>query len=284
MPNEYPSRTLAPLLPRVAVILFAALQILTPMLPMIGIGQPIGSRSDSVQTLITPAGWAFSIWGPLYAGSIVFAIYQALPAQRDSTLLSHTRWPAAGAFLGNALWAAYTQVYGLSAISVAIIAFTLTCLLIIYRHFSRWRSGFSRSEQWLVVLPLSALAAWLTAATIVNVAAALRFHGFEVGDAASIIAAAIIIVGGLIAAAALVSGKGNPPYALVFLWALAGIYAAGGQTSSPVGLATGVAAVLVIGALILGLRRGGIERWFGRPNHAGGNGDLDPFYKPKRKP
>ncbi|RYE45107.1 MAG: hypothetical protein EOP21_06875, partial [Hyphomicrobiales bacterium] len=48
------------------VTLAALLQIATPMLPSLGVGDPIGSQSDSVRTLITPAGWAFSIWGALY--------------------------------------------------------------------------------------------------------------------------------------------------------------------------------------------------------------------------
>ena len=147
------------MLPVAAVVLFAVLQILTPVLPSLGIGTPIGEQSDSVRTLITPAGWAFSIWGALYSGSVLFAIYQALPAQRDNTLLARVRWPAAGAFLGNAVWAAYTQVFGLSMISAAIIVFTLVCLLAAYRHFSAWGPRFTRSERWLAVLPLCALAA-----------------------------------------------------------------------------------------------------------------------------
>jgi hypothetical protein len=111
--NTLPQRTAFDL-PHLAVLLTAALQILTPLLPQIGIGEPIGSRSLAVRTLITPAGWAFSIWGALYLGATVFAVYQALPAQRQNALLHRLRWPAAGAFLGNALWAAYTQLYGLT--------------------------------------------------------------------------------------------------------------------------------------------------------------------------
>lgn len=249
--------------PRIAVVLMALLQILTPMLPALGVGESIGSQSDAVRTLITPAGWAFAIWGPLYTGSIAFAIYQALPAQRDSALLAHVRWPAAGAFLGNAVWAAYTQVFGLSIISAAIIVFTLVCLLVIYRRISDWRPGFTRTQRWLVVLPLCALASWLTVATIVNITAALRFHGVDAGDAGPLITAALVIVGGLIAAAALVSGQGNPPYALVFLWALAAIYAAGGQQATAVALGAAVAAILVIIGTVVGLRQGSVGRWFG---------------------
>jgi hypothetical protein len=253
-----PSRNL---LARVVVVGVAILQILIPLLPSVGIGIDIGDRSDSVRTLITPAGWAFSIWGALYTGSAAFAIYQALPSCANNPLVSEVRWPAAGAFLGNALWAAYVQSFSLSLISVAIIVVTLVCLLLVFRRFAGWAEGFSRAEQWLVVLPLSALTSWLTAATIVNIAAALRYHGVEAGEAAPLIGAAVVVTGGLIAAAALMRGRGNPPYALVFLWALAGIYAAGGQQAPVIAGAVALAALLVIGAAIVGLRGAGLDHW-----------------------
>ena len=252
----------ASFLDRVLPLAFAVLQILTPILPSLGIGEPIGARSDSVRTLITPAGWAFAIWGPLYTGSLVFAIFQALPTQRSSALIARIRWPAAGAFLGNALWALYTQSFGLSALSAAIIFFILVCLLNTFRTFATWASPFSRGERWCTVLPFSALASWLTVASIVNIAAALRFHGIEGGDATPLLAASVIIVGGVIASAALLWSQGNPPYALVFLWALSAIYSAGGQRATQVAVAVAIAGVLVVGSTFAGLWRGGSRRWF----------------------
>lgn len=265
MATPHPDRTGADPLSRLAPAVCALLQILTPLLPQAGLGQPIGDQSDSVRTLITPAGWAFSIWGPLYAGSLLFAIHQALPAQRDNALLNRLRWPAAGAFLGNALWALYTQIYGLSAISVAIILFTLVCLLTVYRRLALWEAPFSPGERWCAVLPLSALAGWLTVASIVNIAASLRFHGVDAGDAGPPIAAAILLVGGAIAGAALVRGRGNPAYALVFLWALSAVYASGGRTEGMIAAATAVAALIVVAAAFVGLRRGGSAHWFRGP-------------------
>ena len=115
-----------------------------------------------------------------------------------------------------------------------------------------------RSQRTLVRgAPLSALASWLTVASIVNIAASLRFHGVEGGEATPMIAAAIVAVGGVIAAAALLRGRGNPPYALVFLWALSAIYAAGGQRAEPVALPAGFAALLVVVATLAALRGGG---------------------------
>lgn len=250
--TEIPTHSQTPTV-RWFVIFAALLQVLVPALPSVGFGERIGSQSSEVRTLITPVGWAFSIWGPLFAGSFAFAIYQMLPSKADDSLLARLRWPAAGAFMGNAVWALYTQSFGLSAISALIIILTLFCLLYAYRIFAEWELGFTLAQRWLAFLPLSALAAWLTAATIVNIAASLKFHGVEAGSAAPIVSASVVIIGGIIAAFTIRYGRGNPPYALVFLWALAGIYSAGGQREGVVALAVAVSAVLVFIAAVVGV-------------------------------
>lgn len=249
---------------RALPLVCASAQILAPFLPVIGIGRTIGEQSNAVRTLITPAGWAFAIWGALYAGTLIFALYQALPAQRDNPLIARLRGPAAGAFFGNALWTAYVQVAGLGVPSVAIILFTLLCLLKSYRILGAWPSGFTAAERWCAVLPLTALASWLTVASIVNIAATLRAHGVYFGGETPFIAAAVVVVGGAIASAALVAGRGCPPFALVFFWALSAIWASGGQRSALVAIGVVVAALLVLIGTITGLRNGGFAHWFGR--------------------
>ena len=74
-------------------------------------------------------------------------------------------------------------------------------------------------------------------------------------------AAAILLVGGAIAGAALTRGRGNPVYALIFLWALSAILAAGGQRAIEVAGATILAALLVVGGAGAGLRAGGWSHW-----------------------
>lgn len=252
-------------LQRVSIVSLAIFQVLATLLPSVGMGEAIGDQSDSVQTVITPAGWAFSIWGVLYAGSLAYAIYQFLPAQRFNPLLAKIGWPSAGAFLGNAVWAIYVQFAALTFISVIIISFTLLCLLACYRSFTSAMHVLSRGEQYVAALPLSALAAWLTAATIVNIAAALTFHGVSVGDATPIVGAAVVAVGGLIASAAIWNGRGNPWYAIVFLWALGGIYSRNSDATDTVAAAAAGAALLVavMTALRLTVPRNR-DFWFGR--------------------
>ena len=106
----------------VALVIFAAiLQIAVSFLSSLGIGTPIGENSDRVSTLVTPAGWAFSIWGALYLAALIFAAYQALSAQRNDALIAQIRRPAAVAFLANASWATYVQLVDVTFLSVIII-------------------------------------------------------------------------------------------------------------------------------------------------------------------
>ena len=249
---------------RLAIVLAVVFQIGAGFLPSLGVGEEIGSRSDAVRSLITPAGWAFAIWGPLFFGSVLFAIYQLLPAQRDDTLLARVGWPAAGVFAANGAWSVYVQSFDLTAISVAIIVAGLICVLTPYLRIVAFERPFTVAERWLVMLPLCALAAWLTAATIVNIASTLRYYDVGGGAEQPLLAAAIVIVGGVIAALAVWRGRGNPPYALTFGWALLAIYLAGGQRAAIVGYAAIAAGLLVLAATLVRLAEpGNRAKWFG---------------------
>ena len=249
---------------RLAILLAVAWQIGATFLPQLGLGEPIGERSDSVRTLITPAGWAFSIWGPLFFGSAVFAVWQALPAQRDNALVARTGWWAALALAAQGAWATYTQFANLTFVSVLIIATSLAALLAILRMLVRHEPAFTPGERWIVALVFSALAAWLTAATIVNVSASLVYQGVGGGMEHPGITALIVLVGGAIATLAVARSKGNPWYATVFCWALAAIALRGDAQSGIVAVACVVAALLVVSAMVLGLRiRAHRARWLG---------------------
>jgi benzodiazapine receptor len=51
-------------------------------------GKVTAEISDANFTLITPAGYTFSIWGIIYTLLGIFVIYQALPSQKNKYLLA----------------------------------------------------------------------------------------------------------------------------------------------------------------------------------------------------
>lgn len=250
-------------LQRNAVILAVVVQIGATFLPQLGLGEPIGDRSDSIRTLITPSGWAFAIWGPLFFGSAVFAIWQALPAQRNNTLLDRIAWPAAIALAAQGVWATYTQFANLTVISAIIILISLVGLLICLRALVR-QPDLANGERWFAALVLSALAAWLTAASIVNVSATLAYYGIGGGFAYPMAAAVMVGIGGVIAALAVARSKGNPWYALVFCWALLAIYFRGGQEAQSIAWACIGSGTLVFAVMLNGLlEKANRRHWLG---------------------
>lgn len=248
---------------RIAILLAVFIQIGATFLPQLGLGDPIGDRSDSVRTLITPSGWAFAIWGPLFFGSAVFAIWQALPKQADNDLLDRVGWWAALGLVMQGVWATYTQFYNLTLVSAIIILTSLVGLLAVLHAMVHFTRDFTRAERTIVGITFSALAAWLTAASIVNITASLVYHG--VGDGQNgLLTAMLIGVGGLIAATATFRSRGNPWYALVFCWALLAIYLRGGQEAGAIAIACCIAATLVIIACVVGLANPAHRRrWLG---------------------
>lgn len=259
-PRTYANR---PLAQRWAVIIAVVMQIGAGFLPRLGIGEFIGTRSDAVRTLITPAGWAFAIWGPLFLLSVAFAIWQALPPQRTNALLDRIAWPAAVALAAQGVWSTYTQIANLTVVSVIIILVSLAGLLLVLRTLAHAPS-LSRGERIFVAPAFSALAAWLTAASIVNVSASLKYHGIAGAEPAPVITALMIVIGAIIAALAASRSRGAPLYGLVFAWALIAINAAGGQRFPSVGWAAigGIALVLAVTVWRLSEKHNR-QHWFG---------------------
>lgn len=234
-----------------AILLAVFVQIGATFLPALGLGDPIGDRSDSVRTLITPSGWAFAIWGPLFLGSAIFAVWQALPGQRRNAILRDVGWWAAVALAAQGVWATYTQFNNLTVISALIIITSLVGLLAVVRRLADHPVAFTRAERWVMGLTFSALAAWLTAASIVNISASLVYHGFSVAPSLEpTVTGTILVIGGAIAGMALRATRGNPWYTLVFLWALFAIYMKGGQLHQAIALGTMIAAGLVIASFL----------------------------------
>ncbi len=248
---------------RFAVILAVFIQIGATFLPQLGFGEPIGDRSDSIRTLITPSGWAFAIWGPLFLGSAAFAIWQALPGQRDNALINRIAWSAAVALAAQGVWATYTQFANLTAISAIIILISLGGLLMCLRALVQ-EDTLTTGERWFAALVLSALSAWLTAASIVNISATLAYYGIGGGFAYPLAAAAMIVIGGVIAAIATFRSRGNLWYALVFCWALTAIYYRGGQEAQSIAWACLISGILVLIAMTAGLvMKDNRKHWLG---------------------
>ncbi|HEY8600486.1 MAG TPA: hypothetical protein VIL85_18760, partial [Thermomicrobiales bacterium] len=227
----------------------------------------VGEVSDQNGTLATPAGYAFAIWGPIFLLLAVYAVYQALPAQRENRLLRRIGWWIAAACLGNALWTVVFPQRQFVLAQVIIVAI-FACLAVAFGLLARETRArdLSGAERWLVALPLGLLFGWLSAATLAGFAVTLRaIDLLPRGTGEVIFAAALIFLCGGVASLVLLRGavvpaQGLLAYATAVVWALIAIVAAGGAASTPIAVVAVAMIVAVIVAALGALFGGGAAR------------------------
>jgi len=124
--------------------------------------------SEKYQTLVTPKGWAFSIWGLIFIGEGLFVILQLFKRFRSNDLVT-----AAGYWFSAAC---IMQVGWTFAFSLEIIWLSLVFMLLIlaslaatqYKQYGLWDKS-TYLEWWLLVFPLALHTGWITCASFVNI-------------------------------------------------------------------------------------------------------------------
>ncbi len=187
-------------------------------------GQTIGEISNTVfkDVLITPASYAFAIWGLIYLGLISFGIYQLLPAQRENEILRRCKYFLVGASLAQIIWVFLFQ-YQLFTISVLAMLGILGCLIYLYLNLGISYEKVSKKNKWLVHHPISIYFAWISVATIVNVACALDNLGWNSTEQTATVWTVIMLIVGAVIAAIINIQKQDIAYTLVFIWAFVAI-------------------------------------------------------------
>uniref|UniRef100_A0A7S1ZTZ5 Uncharacterized protein n=1 Tax=Trieres chinensis TaxID=1514140 RepID=A0A7S1ZTZ5_TRICV len=125
--------------------------------------------SAKYQTIVTPVGWAFSIWGIIFAAQALFTVVQLLPTFRSLPQVQQgvKYWYA----LVSAFQIVWTFVFACEMIwiSCVVMVFILSSLCALLQSQSRAASDNTRKEFWLLRFPFQIHAGWIIAATVVNI-------------------------------------------------------------------------------------------------------------------
>ena len=217
-------------------------------------GQTTGEISDSFNSLVTPAGYVFSIWGVIYALLAAFAVYQALPSQKDNPRLQNLGYAFVWSCVFNFAWIIVWH-YNLYALSLLCMFGILASLIACYQRLGIGQSEVSRTEYLTTRLPFSIYLGWITAATILNITVVLLSFGITGGAAAPVLGAVVVLAALSIALTVLVR-RNDLAYALVLVWAFVGIAVAEqGITPLVVGVSLLCAAVLAAAIVWRGMTR-----------------------------
>ncbi len=234
------------------LLVMAVAQVAAGQAPQLfGWEETIGSRSDALSTPIVPPGWAFAIWGVIFLGCLVFAVYAALPGNLTNPLLRRIGWLAVMAFALNTLWELWVPVYSLDAVALGILGVLLVVMVIVMMQIAA-AAPLTTGTTWFVRFPLSLLAGWITAAFFVGLSVTARFYGIAFEDGTGLVPSLVVLTAAsLFAAGVLFSGAGWM-YAIGVVWGLAAIAigtAASGGALALAGLAAAAALVLALLAL-----------------------------------
>jgi len=204
------------------ILVTIVINILADALPINGLGT--GQISDTFHVYFVPAGYVFAIWGIIYIGLIAFAVFQALPAQRENPRLQATGWWVVLGGLANSMWIFlwhYEQFVG----TLGAMLILLATLIAVYLRLGIGQTKVSMAETWTVRVPFSIYLGWITVATVANVTDVLdyvKWNQFGINAAAWMVItlAEVLVIAGLMNFL-----RRDVAYAAVLLWALAGIAA-----------------------------------------------------------
>lgn len=229
-----------------------------------GWGQtPAEFAADSDATLRV-AGYAFSIWGLIYLGLLVYAVRQALPQTGESRLIHRLGWPSVAALLGIGWWIV-ASAFDWEWATVALIFGSLLALVIPLVTEAGTIRALDRTDRdrWTVVWPLGLLAGWLTVASPVNLLTILTGNG-SLPASPSPDVWALIAIGVVTAVALVITARIRTlAYPLPVAWGLLGVFVAEQARERELVAygALAAAVAVLVGAIVLSFRlRRGVER------------------------
>jgi hypothetical protein len=219
-------------------------------------GITVGEISAKYETLFTPAGYAFAIWGIIYLLLIAFVTYQwvAWFKHKEDTELKQTGWWFALGNIANGLWiiAWLNEQLGLSILIMLVLLFSLIMLSIRLR-LETWDAPVRIIA--FVWWPICIYVGWIIVATVANISAFLVSIRWQGGFISPEIWTIIMIIAATIIYLTLIITRNMREAAVVGVWALVAIAMKQWQINQEIGLAALIAsAILFIAITVHGFK------------------------------
>lgn len=186
-----------------------------------------GELSEKYQTLLTPVGWAFSIWGIIFISQLVWAIVQLFADFSTAPLVREgVKWYYLGVCVAQILWTIFFSMEYIGASLLAMLSILVFLLLIVRSQYRAVElCDVPRRDFWLLQFPFEIHAGWIVVASLLNISVVLVERGMS--SSIQYYTALASLIGVVLIAAALAVGyasRTNFTIPLVLAWATFGIY------------------------------------------------------------
>ncbi|MBN2502683.1 MAG: hypothetical protein JXB38_18030 [Anaerolineales bacterium] len=237
-----------------ATLLTVVVNVLANALPLNG--QGTGEISDRFDIYFVPAGYVFSIWLLIYIALGAYTIYQALPAQRDSTLFNRIAPAYWVSSLANSIWI-FLWHYEFFPLTLVLMLILLASLLYIYQQFRT--SSLDQRQKLFVKLPFSIYLGWISVATVANASQVLFYLNWGGWGISAAVWAVVMLAVATGLGLLMLWRENDIAYILVLGWAFVGIAISQADTALVVNTAWVTAALLVLAAILIPLLRRGTK-------------------------
>ena len=187
-------------------------------------GQNVGEIANTslAGVLITPANYAFAIWGVIYLGLIAYGIYQIKPASQGDPIIRPVDWLLIIACLAQIIW---IYLFTLQYFTWSVVAMLAILLPLMGAYGVLRMDRVDRKRRWFAIYPFSTYLAWISVATIINVASALYDAGWQGGGLSGELWTVIMILVSAVIALIVIFTQQDIPFTLVYVWAYVAIAA-----------------------------------------------------------
>lgn len=128
--------------------------------------------SAKYQTIVTPAGWAFAIWGVIFISQLIWAVAQLRPAFRASPLvIGGVGWYYLGVAAAQIAWTLLFsfELISLSLVAMLLVLFFLDMIVGSQCKFVKLGGAVTSQDYWILRFPFEIHAGWIIAASLVNI-------------------------------------------------------------------------------------------------------------------
>jgi hypothetical protein len=221
---------------------FVAIPVLGPVLT----GR--GEQTDPYDTVVTPPGYAFTIWAPIFLGCGVDALRQCLPGDRHAESARRSGWPLAGAYTTNAIWSVAAQS-GRFGLTPFLLPVATSFSAVAFARLQQLDPGSSRC--WDTASSTGFLLGWTSLASAVNILAGFQLLGArrDAPRTMGLALAGVATTGAALTAAVHRSRRGFLPLAAAAGWGLL-TNATDRTRPRPVRVASAVSAAAVLGSAL----------------------------------
>ena len=203
-----------------AVLLLIVMSFLSTTIPFGG--QMVADVNAKYHTLVSPAGYAYIIWGIIYLFMGVFAVFQLNKGKNIRffrlvfpyflvTVISNILW----------LFAFQHEFIGLAALFILI---TLGALIMIFQKFYRLKHMLSTTHRYFFQMPFSLYFGWITITTIVNIAIFLQTLNITAIEGSGEVIAIIVLIGAALLGLYILITKKDYIYASAMVWGFIAIW------------------------------------------------------------